>query len=591
MFATGTSKGQVTLPAKARRRLRNGPGSFVYLDMQFQIKSLRQRLIIFLILPVSVFLLGMGAAGYLIIRDSLFKQWQESAILRLERAAHGMDMRLGEPRRWMQDFAKTDSGQRAEENQKWILQQLRHLPGVSLVTLTWGTGPGNEPFNENGPWPAAALKVARVSAPEFLYPPGRGLAGLQSQLLDNASQPLGQLTVFVKFDYLMEDVLTSGWMQSNMACVVNTGGYYLAHSDPAMASRHCLGENQNPLELAMLTEIKEKPYGTLMGQGQVIGFYRLHDAPWAIMLHAEGRQIMAPIRRFHFYYLGGGLFCLTVILLLIRLGTNPVVQAIRRISAKASQVAAGEYGEPLPVSSRDEIGQLTGGFNDMVAGLKERDLIRNTFGRYVDEGIARELLRRPEAARRLGGEKREVVILFSDIRGFTPLVESLSPEATIRLVNRYFSGMIEVIQAHRGIIVDFLGDAVLAFFDPLEQTLEATVRQAVGCALKMQAAQAEANASEPQYPALEMGIGVHAGEVVVGNIGSESRAKYGIVGAAVNLTHRIQGQAQGGEVVVSEAVWRHSGQFLAVQRVIRPNLKGIQEPVTLYVVADLIARP
>ena len=155
-----------------------------------------------------------------------------------------------------------------------------------------------------------------------------------------------------------------------MACLVNTEGVYLAHSDPAMAGRHCLGENQNPLELAMLTEMKEKPYGTLMGRGQVIGFYRLHQAPWALMLHAEGRRILAPIRRFQFYYLGGGLLCLTVILVLIRLGTNPMVQAVRRISAKASQVAAGEYGEALPVTSRDEIGQLTASFNDMVAGLQ-----------------------------------------------------------------------------------------------------------------------------------------------------------------------------------------------------------------------------
>ena len=101
----------------------------------------------------------------------------------------------------------------------------------------------------------------------------------------------------------------------------------------------------------------------------------------------------------------------------------------------------------------------------------------------------------------------------------------------------------------------------------------------------MQAAQAEANAAETLYPSLEMGIGLHAGEVVVGNIGSESRAKYGIVGAAVNLTHRIQGQARGGEVVVSESVWRQAGPVLAVQREIRTRLKGIQEPVTLYVVA------
>jgi class 3 adenylate cyclase len=103
----------------------------------------------------------------------------------------------------------------------------------------------------------------------------------------------------------------------------------------------------------------------------------------------------------------------------------------------------------------------------------------------------------------------------------------------------------------------------------------------------MQAAQAEVNAAEPQYPALQMGIGLHTGEVVVGNIGSESRAKYGIVGAAVNLTHRIQGQARGGEVVVSEAVRRQVEQFLTVQRAFETRLKGIQEPVNLYVVAAL----
>ena len=178
--------------------------------------------------------------------------------------------------------------------------------------------------------------------------------------------------------------------------------------------------------------------------------------------------------------------------------------------AKAARVARGEYGDPLPVKSGDEIGQLTLSFNQMMAGLKERDFIRNTFGRYMDEGVARDLLRRPEAAR-LGGEKRQVVILFSDIRGFTPLAESLSPEATIHLINRHFSRMVEIIRRHRGIIVDFLGDAVLAFFDPLDGPLTPTVRQAVRCALEMQAAQEEANRSEPQYPALPMGIGLHAG--------------------------------------------------------------------------------
>ena len=240
------------------------------------------------------------------------------------------------------------------------------------------------------------------------------------------------------------------------------------------------------------------------------------------------------------------------------------------------------------MTSRDEIGHLTLSFNDMIQGLKERDFISNTFGRYVDQEIARELLSRPEASR-MGGVKREVVILFADIRGFTPLAETLSPEATIRLVNRHFARMIEVIQAHRGIIVDFLGDAILTFFDPLDGPMEPVVQRAISSALKLQAAVEAENLIEPEFPALHLGIGLHAGEVVVGNIGSQSRAKYGIIGAAVNLTHRIQGQAQGGEVVVSEMVFQHSQETLAVKRTFETRLKGISHPVRLYVVGSMEA--
>lgn len=344
----------------------------------------------------------------------------------------------------------------------------------------------------------------------------------------------------------------------------------------------------------MLKAMKKKDYGTIMGEGyrpdQVIGFYKLHAAPWAIMLHAQGSQVLAPILRFRLYYLVGAVLCLIVILALPRLVVRPVVTAIRGIAAKAALVARGNYGEPLPVTSRDEIGQLTMSFNDMVGGLKERDFISNTFGRYVDQEIARELLSRPEASR-LGGEKREVVILFADVRGFTPLAETLSPEAIIHLINRHFARMIEVIQAHRGIIVDFLGDAILAFFDPLNGPLEPVVRQAIGCALKLQAAMEAENLAEPGFPALHMGIGLHAGEVVVGNIGSEFRAKYGIIGAAVNLTHRIQGQAQGGEVVVSEMVFHHIEEMVAVKRTFETTLKGIAHPVTLYVVESMRGEP
>jgi adenylate cyclase len=125
--------------------------------------------------------------------------------------------------------------------------------------------------------------------------------------------------------------------------------------------------------------------------------------------------------------------------------------------------------------------------------------------------------------------------------------------------------------------------AILAFFDPLDGPLEPVVTRAISSALKLQATMEAENLAEPGYPALHMGIGLHAGEVVVGNIGSESRAKYGIIGSAVNLTHRIQGQAQGGEVVISEMVFHHCEETVAVMRTFETKLKGIAQPVTLYV--------
>ena len=194
------------------------------------------------------------------------------------------------------------------------------------------------------------------------------------------------------------------------------------------------------------------------------------------------------------------------------------------------------------------------------------------------------MLSQPDGVR-VRGEKRKVVILFADIRDFTALTEPLSPEATITLLNRFFSLMMNLIQQHRGIIVDFPGDAVLAFFDPLNGPLPPVVRRALDCAWKMQKGMEKFSLpnQDPPIPHLQIGVGVHVGEVVVGNVGSEILAKYGIVGSAVSLTHRIQAQARGGEVLISEAVYREVESEALVQKAFQTHLKGIPEHASLYV--------
>lgn len=481
-----------------------------------------------------------------------------------------------------------------DEVQQLILTHLRGLEGVTAVDLQWTDRTrelpsANQPEGIQKMTHSHGASVAQVAPPLFDAHSGAETVTLVSDLKDDSASIIGNLSVTLRFDYLMQDIIKLGWWQSEMVCLVDRSGNYLAHTGAWMKHRHVLGETQDPLELKVLEGMRENPYGTVFGTGQtpdmVAGFYTLSEAPWVIVLFAPGERILAPILKFRLYYALAGVFCVVVILSMIQLLGGRLTALIRELSLAAKRVETGDYGSPLPVNRSDEVGRLVESFNRMVEGLKERDFISNTFGRYVDHEIAKELLKRPEASR-MGGEKRKVAILFSDLRNFTPLSESLTPEQTIQVLNRYFSRMIEVVQRHKGIIVDFLGDALLVFFEPLDRDVALSAYRAFQCASEMQKDLCKHNLENRTLglPELQMGVGLHVGEVVVGNIGSAARAKYGIVGAAVNLTHRIQSVAAAGEILLSESAYDLLKEHVSVQGQPSVALKGLPDPVPLYAV-------
>lgn len=161
-------------------------------------------------------------------------------------------------------------------------------------------------------------------------------------------------------------------------------------------------------------------WGPGMPPALIAGFQRLDEAPWTIVVFARGKDVLAPILRFRDYYLGALVLVVVAVLLMIRLIVGPRAKTIQELSRAATEVAQGGYILLDPPRGDDEISRLVRSFNEMVAGLKQRDFLSETFGRYVDPEIAREILSRPEATR-LGGEKRAVAILIADLRGFTPL--------------------------------------------------------------------------------------------------------------------------------------------------------------------------
>jgi class 3 adenylate cyclase len=208
--------------------------------------------------------------------------------------------------------------------------------------------------------------------------------------------------------------------------------------------------------------------------------------------------------------------------------------------------------------------------------------IRSLFGRYISDEVVAGLLASPEGPR-LGGELRKVTLLMSDLRGFTPLTEGLAPEQVLRLLNSYLGAMADVILSHQGTIDEFVGDAILAIFGaPLARPDDAG--RAVACGVAMQAALSELNRANTaeRLPRLEMGIAIHTGEVIVGNIGSERRTKYGVVGSAVNHAGRIESFTVGGQVLISEATLREAGDGARVGSRLAIDAKGTREPIVVY---------
>jgi class 3 adenylate cyclase len=207
--------------------------------------------------------------------------------------------------------------------------------------------------------------------------------------------------------------------------------------------------------------------------------------------------------------------------------------------------------------------------------------IQRVFGRYLSEEIVDTLLESPDALN-VGGEKRSITILMSDLRGFSTLSERLPPEQVVKLLNNYLGAMTDVIVAHDGTIDEFIGDAILVFFGAPILRHDDCAR-AVACAVAMQRAMADVNVwnAANDLPEIQMGIAVNRGDVVVGNIGSMKRAKYAAVGAQVNLASRIQSYAAGGEIVVTESVLP---ALVGLARVVREDTvtpKGVRLPVTI----------
>ncbi|HRE91624.1 MAG TPA: adenylate/guanylate cyclase domain-containing protein [Myxococcota bacterium] len=219
------------------------------------------------------------------------------------------------------------------------------------------------------------------------------------------------------------------------------------------------------------------------------------------------------------------------------------------IDLTARRIAGGDFDHELRLERRDEFGLMGHHFNTIAKSLKERDFLRDTFGRYVSPDIAKKVLQDRSAAA-LGGEEREVTVVFSDIEGYSTMTELIPPQQVLGMLNTYLGAMNEIIDQHSGCIIEFLGDAILAVFNA-PNDVGGHADTGVRCALAMRERLDALNREWESQPIAEIWrkagkeklkarVGIHTGRVVAGNLGSRTRMKYGLIGDVVNVAARIE---------------------------------------------------
>lgn len=367
------------------------------------------------------------------------------------------------------------------------------------------------------------------------------------------------------------------------AMVLNDKGKVLSHNDKSKIgekdkSKVGVNATETFQTLTQSYEIGgEKLYDVsvpiLVGKGRRIGVVRIGYSQQSI------NQALAEIRN-RIIYITVGVVAVSILatVLIVTLMVSPV----NKLAFAARQIGKGDLEAKVDVKRRDELGVLAKSFNEMVDGLKERDFIRNTFGRYVTKQVAEAIL---NGRIQLGGERLSATVLISDIRDFTSMSEKLSPEEVVDFLNEYFAEMVQVVSKYEGTLDKFIGDAILTVFGvPISRGNDAL--RAVYAALEMKDKLKLFNEKRRRKGKKEIhiGIAIHTGDVVAGNIGSEVRMEYTVIGDTVNLTSRLEklNKEFGTNILITQSTYNFVKDKIEVVEIPPVTIRGKENAIQVY---------
>ena len=588
----------------------------LWYDSTVPMKKLRTKMFVYILLPVVVILCATGIASFVIARNIVMPQIQALGVLGLQQAADQIEATLGSGLEIITVVAVelgieswSDAQLRAiAQKVRKNMWDRRKVPIESIFmgfsdgrfVTTLGKSEIPKDFNPT----AQQWYVRAVDNPAAVVVPPQ-VSPLTGELVISAAHkvvgPKGNIIGVVGFSVavsafrsVINEALIARHTQQTIVSVFLPDGRYLTRGSSTRTGG-ALGDSGEPLHKSMREAVeKDKSVwgatGEINGEWWFGGFQKTRFSDLYVSLEMPLYAALWPLYQLASAYAALGLAALLLLSILLVKMAKKIAQPVDLLSQAAVRLSRGDYSRKLPVTTHDELGRLTEAFNSMIEGLRQRDFIRDTFGRYVSPEVADKILE-TEDGLKLGGEKREITIIMSDLRGFTALTSNIEPEKVIHLLNRYLGAMLEILLDHQAIVDEIEGDGILAFFGAPEP-MQDHAAQAVACALAMQSAMGSINAANQAegLPRLEMAIAINTGNVVVGNIGSERRAKYGAVGAEVNFVGRMESCALGGQILISESTYESIKDIATVRDVIQVELKGIPGQVNLYDVRGLKTR-
>jgi adenylate cyclase len=313
--------------------------------------------------------------------------------------------------------------------------------------------------------------------------------------------------------------------------------------------------------------------------------------PLFALIQGSYDTALEPLRILQWRIAAIGTGALAVALVFVMGLAGGILGPVRTLVEGMHEVLRGNLRYRSKIDRQDEIGFLARSFNEMVGGLEEREHIKDTFGRFVSRDVAAAVL---DGRVPLAGERREVSILFQDIRGFTSLSERLDPAALLRVLNQFFTEVVAAVETEGGVVKQFTGDGVMALFGAPEARPdhpERAVRAALGIVRRLEGLNAVL--ARQGVPPLAIGVGIHTGEVVAGLIGPDERVEYGVVGEPVNLASRVESLTKElpAVILVSRDIAARLGPEFVLGRTALLAVKGKKQPVEVVEILSQAAVP